>query len=125
MEDHNISSAVSRVASAFLAASAAEECSKTLTGLAFIIATARKNSATSLNPSLLPCLQDDTFGDVLRNVLLVAGFDVSGHSSTANTGTNTLAEYDDQRSLLAQKLCVRASEVLQKGVGAETLNALR
>jgi hypothetical protein len=125
MDDKMVAASVSRVASAFLAASAASECSQTLKGLAYIIATARKSSGeVKLDPALKYCLKEETFGDVLKGVLTAAGFDVSGPNVCVDLSRD-LSEYSDETSLLAQRLCVRASEILQSAVGnAEVLNAL-
>ena len=125
MDDKMVAASVSRVASAFLAASAAAECSQTLKGLAYIIATARKSSGSvKLDPALKSCLKEETFGDVLKGVLTAAGFDISGSNVGVDLSLD-LSEYSDKTSLLAQRLCVRASEILQSAVGnAEVLNAL-
>ncbi|GMH95711.1 hypothetical protein TrST_g6426 [Triparma strigata] len=125
MDDKMVAASVSRVASAFLAASAAAECSQTLKGLAYIIATARKSSGSvKLDAALKSCLKEETFGDVLKGVLTAAGFDISGSNVGVDLSLD-LSEYSDKTSLLAQRLCVRASEILQSAVGnAEVLNAL-
>ena len=125
MDNKMVAASVSRVASAFLAASAAAECSQTLKGLAYIIATARKSSGSvKLDAALKSCLKEETFGDVLKGVLTAAGFDISGSNVGVDLSLD-LSEYSDKTSLLAQRLCVRASEILQSAVGnAEVLNAL-